>query len=355
MKVLYPLHMVIVLMLLTVGLMVLLITGCSRQYVMTERGTQAYYQTGFPIDDTSRDLERIFRSVKRINVTVHYNTFIFNPDRRITLQDIETYNLSDIADERLSATDSKAGTAIVIASNPLQTALITNEHVVDYPDTLIEYYKTPDGKRTRYIQQISVKVQQVNLIYDLPELGAFDIIVRDERNDIAIIGVRHPDTKSSSGASVLRVPPGNPERLSWGSFVYVLGYPKGHKMVTRGIISNPGRGRDSSFLLDALFNRGVSGGLILAIRGETGEMEWIGMARSGSASTEMILAPRDAHPDEADLFRPFEGDIFLKPDSRIEYGITFPISIKTIQSFLSQHRELLEQKGYSVSRYLGNN
>ncbi len=345
-------HMAIVLVLLAAGLILLLTTGCSRQYVMTERGPQAYYQTSLPVHDTSRELERIFRSVKRINVTAHFNTFIFNPDRNLTLQDLEDRDLYDIADDRVIFTDSKAGTAIIIASTPHQTALITNEHVVDYPDTLIDYYKTPDGDRTPYIQQISIKIQQINLIYDLPELGAFDILARDERNDIAIIGVQHRNDSTRRRAPVLRTLPGNPERLSCGSFVYVLGYPKGYQMVTRGIVSDPNRDRHAGFVLDALFNKGISGGLILAIRGETGEMEWIGIARAGSAATEMILVPRDKAPEDADLFRPYEGNIYVKPDRRIEYGITLPVSMKAIQTFLKEHKTQLERKGYSISRFI---
>jgi len=335
-------------------LFLLLTSGCSRQYVITDRGPQAYYQTGYPVQDTSRELERIFQSIKRINVTGHYNTFIFYPDRRITLSDLEGKNLLELSDENLSFSDSKAGTATILSSSLTQTALITNEHVISYPDTVIEYYKFEDGNRSPYIEQISIKTHQLNLIYDLPELGAFEVIAKDPSRDLAVIGVYHGDDELSRFPRVLRTPAGNPEKLSWGSFVYVLGYPKGYKMVTRGIVSDPNRDQRASFNLDALFNKGISGGIIVAIRGETGEMEWVGMARAGSATTEMILVPRDISMEDADLFRPYEGDIFLKPDRRIDYGLTLSVSMKSIQSFLTEHRNLLEQKGYSISRFLRN-
>ncbi len=356
MKTQRSLHTGAVFFMLTAVCFIVLSSGCSRGYVLTDRGPQAYYQTGQPVHDISRELERIFRSVKRINVTGHYNTYIFSPESRITIHDIKNQDILERADDKLSFMNSKAGTAVVVSATPTQTALITNDHVIDFPDTIIQYYKYPDGDRRRitspYIEQISIKAYQINLIYDLPELGSFEIIARDKRNDVAMIGVNRRDNAMPIRPPPLRVAVGDPSKLSWGSFVYILGYPKGYKMVTRGIVSDPNRDRRASFILDALFNEGISGGLILAVRGETGELEWIGMARGGSASTEMILTPPEAKIDDIDLLRPYEGDIYVNPVKRIEYGITLPVSMKSIRAFLQEHSREIEQRGYSVSRFL---
>jgi hypothetical protein len=356
MKTLKRTNVLSVFFLLTAVYLLVSFYGCSRNIVLTDRGPQAYYQTGYPVQDMSKELERIFRSVKRVNVTGHYEIFIFSPENRITDADInkpETYNK---AVETLSFTNTKAGTAIIVAGSLTQTALITNNHVVEFPDTIIGYFKDGDQRRRRaapqYIEQISIKRSQINLIYDMPQFGPFEILAKDKQNDIALIGVNHGSDNIPVGAPSLRISAGDPSKLSWGSFTYILGYPKGYKMVTRGIVSDPNRDRRASFLLDALFNEGISGGLILALRSETGELEWVGLARAGSASTEMIITPPDVDPEDLDFLRPYLGDIFILPVQRIEYGITFPVSMRTIQQFLRENERELQKRGFSFSRYL---
>ena len=65
----------------------------------------------------------------------------------------------------------------------------------------------------------------------------------------------------------------------------------GHKMITRGIVSNTRDDKSDSFLIDALFNRGFSGGIILAIRDGVPNFELVGMAKSVSAKNEYLLTP----------------------------------------------------------------
>jgi hypothetical protein len=357
MTVLHPLQSGTVFLLLAAGCLVAFVSGCSgRSYVLTDRGPQAYYQTGYPVHDMSRELERIFRSVKRINVTGHYDTYIFSPESKITEGDIHDPALYRRAIDRISFTNSKAGTAIIVAGTPIQTALVTNNHVTDFPDTIVAYFKDhhtgPGRSPSPYIEQISIKAYQINLIYDMPEFGPFEILARDKGNDIALIGVNHRPNQIPVSPPTLRVNAGDPTKLSWGSFVYILGYPKGYKMVTRSIVSDPNRDRRASFMLDALFNEGISGGLILAVRGETGELEWIGIARGGSASTEMIITPPDVDPDDFDFLRPYEGELYITPVQRIEYGITLSVSMKVIQEFFRENERQLRSKGYSFSRFM---
>ena len=333
----------------------ILTNGCgSPKYVVTDRGQQAYYQTGYPVRDTSKDLERLFRSVKRINVTGHYNIYVFSPEAGITQAELNNRNVFKEAEETYTYMDTKAGTAIVVSSAQNHTALLTNDHVVEFPDTLIRYFENPDGKKSPYIEQVSIRTHQINLIYDLPELGSFEILARDKTADLALIGVRHPRDEEMRRAPILRISPGQPQRLAWGSFTYILGYPKGYKMVTRGIVSDPNRDRRASFLLDATFNEGISGGLVVAIRGDTGELEWIGMARGGSASTELLLTPEELDPQDIDFLKPYDGDLYINLKQRIEYGITLSVSMKTIQRFFKDHERELARRGYSFSRYLDN-
>jgi S1-C subfamily serine protease len=313
--------------------------ACGRPYVNTERGPQAYYQTGFPVRDVSRDLERILRAVKRTQVSVSYDVYRFPRNARITERDVRSSLTFASATEKLSIDHALIGSASIYAHVGTRIELITNDHVTRVPDTIIAYFGDQDevtrspSSQTRYVESVAIKTSQINLVNDLPEIGHFRIIARDSASDIALIAVEL-EAEHRGMIDVLNVTRGDPAQLVWGSFVYVIGYPQGFKMVTRGIVSDPRRGRDDSFLLDGLFNRGISGGPIFAIRGDTGELEWIGMARSASAHPELILSPERRRIQEDGVTLPYEGRLYIEQVSRIDYGVTFSVSMTAIQRFL---------------------
>jgi hypothetical protein len=129
-----------------------------------------------------------------------------------------------------------------------------------------------------------------------------------------------------------------------------MGYPKGYLMVTRGIVSQPDRDHEGSFLVDALFNRGFSGGIVLAIKDGVPNFEMVGMASSVSADFEYKLVP----PEEVtrhgyDPRIPYDGDVYLEFNRHINYGITFIVSAELIQSFIKDNSDQLNQKGYDLS------
>lgn len=304
---------------------------------MTDRGPQAYYQTGFPVHDTSRDLERIFRSVKRIQVTGYYDTFRFLPDDAVTEPDLRRGATYARASERFSFDHSKAGTATIISRRGRRLTLITNEHVTRLPDTVIVYFGHQEGAASRgprHVESVAIKTAQTNLVLGLAEVGVFRTVARDTAADIALVTVDLQDPEAMTGIEPLRIPTGDASRLSWGSFVYVLGYPRGYPMLTRGIVSDPNRGRDNAFLLDGLFNRGISGGLVLAVRGDSGRLEWVGMASAASAQTEFILMPEHADVRESGMLLPYDGRLYMEQTMRIDYGITFSVPMTSIRRFL---------------------
>lgn len=317
--------------------------GCTRQYLVSDVGPQAYYQTGFPIRDTSNDLERIARSVRRIGITSTYTTYRFAREDSITDADARAPATLAQARERYTFDHSKAGTATIIEASAIGLTLLTNDHVTRTPDTLIVHFgDRPDGRpvarRAGFVESISIRSNQRNVVLGLPEALPFTVSARDSASDLALIRVNLLGADQRPSIHVLRATMGDAARLSWGSFVYVLGYPKGYRMVTRGIVSDPGYAPDDAFLLDGLFNRGISGGLILAVRGDTGVLEWIGIASTAAAQTEFKLVPEVRDLDEEGLLVPYEGRFYLEQASRIEYGITFPVSSTAIRRFLSTAR-----------------
>jgi S1-C subfamily serine protease len=314
--------------------------ACARSYVIGERGPQAHYQTAHPLRDTSRELERIFLSVKRIQVTGYYRTYRFAAEDSITKSDLRRPATYSRAIEQFTFDHTRAGTATIISHTGRLLSLITNEHVTRVPDTVFVYFASPGGDLAqngtgRFLESVSIRTRQRNLVLGLAEPEAFRIIARDSALDIAVIGV---DLKLDDPGDirVLNIRRGDASRLVWGSFVYVLGYPRGFPMVTRAIVSDPNRGRDNSFLLDGLFNRGISGGLILAVRGDTEELEWVGMAMAASAQHEFILLPDDGRVEEAGMLMPYEGRLHIERVTRIDYGITFSVPMTSIRRFMSR-------------------
>jgi S1-C subfamily serine protease len=312
--------------------------ACARSYVVGERGPQAHYQTAHPLRDTSRELERIFLSVKRIQVTGYYRTYRFAAADSITKNDLQRPATYSRAIEQFTFDHTRAGTATIVSHTGRLLSLITNEHVTRMPDTVFAYFASPGDDLARngtgrLLESVAIRTRQRNVVLGLAEPEAFRIIARDSALDIAVIGV---DLKLDDPGDirVLNVRRGDSSRLVWGSFVYVLGYPRGFPMVTRAIVSDPNRGRDNSFLLDGLFNRGISGGLILAVRGDTEELEWVGMAMAASAQHEFILFPEDGRVEETGMLMPYEGRLHIERVTRIDYGITFSVPMTSIHRFM---------------------
>jgi S1-C subfamily serine protease len=315
--------------------------GCAPGYVVTERGPQAYYQTGYPIRDTSAELERILRSVKRTQVTGYYQTFRFALADSITGPDVRQRNTYRRAIERFNFDHTKTGTATIVWVGSNRATLVTNHHVTTLPDTIVVYHREPvsAGAVSRggpYVESVSILTSDRYLVVGAPDNRPFTVVARDSTADVAVLSVDLSDAAVPGSVAVLPIRPGDAARLSWGSFVYVLGYPRGFQMVTRGIVSDPNRSRDHGFLLDGLFNRGISGGLIVAVRGDTNELEWVGLATSTSAEVDYALVPEARALEEENLPVPYEGRLYLQRASRIDYGITFAAPVAAVQRLLRQ-------------------
>jgi hypothetical protein len=311
--------------------------ACTSTRYMTGVGSQAYYQTAWPLHDTSRQIEEIFRSVKRIQVTGYYETFQFAPEDRVTraaLRDADTYRR---ARDRFAFDHAKAGTATAIARADRALHLMTNAHVTRMQDTVVAYFDST-AHNGRFIESVAILRSQSNVIVGVPTASQFRVIASDTLDDIALLRVELEPGVPEHAVPALRARAGDPGRLSWGSFVYVVGYPRGHMMVTRAIVSNPRQSSDNSFMLDGLFNRGISGGLVLAVRGDTGDLEWVGLAMSASAHAEVVLAPERRSIDEQGVLLPYQGRLFIEEVRRIDYGITFSVPATAVTRFLRAAR-----------------
>lgn len=309
-----------------------------------ERSSE-YYTTTFPRREISQQLEMARKSILRIISTSFYDNYKFK-ENRVTLADVKTNNPEDIAARSFSTKESTAGTSIVLQQNEEKLLLISCNHIVSSPDTLISYYEGDDIPKDKFIKSLSIKRGQNNLIFAAPLLSSFKIIASDSKNDLALLTSRLSE-KANYNFQPLNVSLGNSDNIQTGSLLYVLGFPKGHNMVTRGLASTTENYKTRFFITDALFNPGISGGLVLASKNNFRSFEWVGMARSATASKEDILVPSPGYLDDDPAVNPYSGIPYVQQKTRISYGITQVIPANNIDAFLKEHKRQISRSGFS--------
>lgn len=328
-------------------------SGCAWTRTPAERTGQAHYQTAYPGWDTSPQLQEALRSVKRIAMVGDYLTYLFPTGVEVVESRLDDPEFLALAVDTLPSSHSRFGTAVVVAAGDGRLTLLTSQHVVDFPERRLQYRlgdETSAGPSTE-IAGVSVRVQAMGQLLDHLELGPFEVLAEDPVEDLALLGLRPPPGTELAAHPPLEARPGDPGRLSWGSFVYLLGFPRGYPMVTRAIVSDPDRDLRGGFLLDALWNEGVSGGPILAVRGEGGDFEWVGVARSGVASRELRVQPPGVEPlftEDPELVMLYQGPLAVESVARIQYGLTIPVAMGRIRDFLERNREAVRSRGFPV-------
>lgn len=322
-----------------------LTTGCTKiihraVYPTLEDGR---YDSEFPYNNASEQLEEIAKSVKMLSYISYYQAYLFNEDQQLKVNNITKRNIKDLAQDEIYFSESVTGTATIIYYDGEDVALLTCAHIGNYPDTVITYFDPKSEEKI--IKQMSVKVREHFFVNELPGQGDLEIVVSDSKKDLAILSKKVTNDPFQR-IKPFKYPFGNSGNLELGNFVYIIGYPMGHKMITRGIVSNTRDAKSASFLIDALFNRGFSGGIILAIRDGVPNFELVGLAKSVSAKNEYLLTPsmsNGKHDYNPNL--PYDGDLFIKRYEGINYGITYTISTDEINDFLSENRELIKSRG----------
>ena len=332
------------------------LAGCTR-YVEIESspGLQAYYRTNFPARDVSGALEDVVGSVVRVFVSRSYEAYLFAEDDAPTEAELRApaSDVRGLARDTIPSREGAGSTGIVIASRPSVLTILTTDHGVSFPDTAINYFDAGTESRDRaaaerVIERITIKMRQDNSVTGAYYVDPFEILARDPARDLALLGVRFEEYVDPGDRPPSRLVAGDPGRLSLGSLVYVVGYPAGFQMVTQGIVSDPDRGSNDAFLLDGLWNQGMSGAPILAVRGEGDALEWVGIARAAAARTEDRLVAPEGAEREHDPLVPYEGPVYLQAVQEIRYGVTFSVPMTEIRRFLAEHRTRLSSLGYPL-------
>lgn len=329
-------------------LLVLLLASCtSTKEVGQQDSTKAdnRYDSEFPNESISKELDFVSETVKKLDCLAFYMSYVFPPGNNIEVNNITDTDIELYSKGSTVTNESVTGTATVIYYDGGRVGLLTCAHVINFPDTIIVRYNDGTGP----VEILSVKVRQQNYVKDLPEGEDVEIIVVDNDNDIAIL-MKKLDEHVQRPV-VLNYPVGNTKDLEWGSIVYVMGFPLGNLMVTRGLVSNPKKAGRGRFLTDALYNRGISGSPVLAIRDGVPNFEWVGIASSAAAQNLYYVKPGKENPEFINPEQEYNGELYVDYKKSINYGVTYNITIETITGFINKQKPLLAEKGFDVERF----
>jgi hypothetical protein len=309
------------------------------------------YDSEFPYKSSSKQLEEITRSIKLLNSIAFYESYLFEESKKITIHDINRIDFEKTAAEKIFYNNTASGTATIFHEDQGYVALLSVAHIVCFPDTIISYFLNSDNTLSQYIQSISIKNRQSNYVPDLPGGGELEIILIDKTIDVAILGYKYY-ARETVNLPVFRFPWGKSEELEWGSFVYVFGFPMNYKMISKGIVSELAKEKNT-FLIDAVFNRGSSGGIVLAIRDGVPNFELVGIVKSVPADFQFTVRPLFKKGDyNFNPAIPYRGDVSVEKEQIIRTGITKVIGIETVLDFIRKNFDELRGKGYYFKQFL---
>ncbi len=325
-------------------------TACIHKKVSLASGqkTQGGYDSQFPSGDVSNGIVTLSQAVKKIYSISSYTTWKFRREQAITRFDILRGSYKNQAWGIISTKETVFGTGVVASVTAKKIALLTCAHIIDSPDTLISYFPSQGDDPAACIQSFSIKEKQENWVKDLPSCGSFTVLASDIPNDIAILG---KDCEAlTDTVTLFPFPAGRAHDLGWGSFVYIFGYPLGNLMVTTGIVSLLSKRPNGEFSVDALLNKGCSGGVIVAVRNGIPNFELVGLVKNVGSDREEFLKPASDRPPGID-WMPYKGDFNVGTREIIQYGLNAVVPIEAILDFYINRRSSLIESGFNLDNF----
>lgn len=307
------------------------------------------YDSEFPYKSSSKQLEAISNTIQRINCIAFYKAFILNEKSKITLSTLNDNSIKNSLKQNIFFENTSSGTATAISNENGYVALLTSAHIISFPDTIITYFSDENGQPTNYVESISLKENQRNYIAGFPNKSIVEILLIDKKIDVAVVGNRF-DRSFATLLPVFDYPNGSAEELEWGTFVYVFGYPLSYKMISRAIVSNPDYDDRGSFLIDAVVNRGFSGGIVLAVRDGVPNFELVGMVQWMPEETNYVLTPKNSVSGYSPII-PYSDEEYVAQQKSYIYGITKVIPIDLIKKFINDNKDILSKKHYYLKSF----
>jgi len=231
------------------------------------------------------------------------------------------------------------GGGLVIYRDMQQAVILTCEHVVISPDTIVTFYRDLSGNETKIMASRAIKRNATHhFINQVNQLEKAEILYTDARMDLGLLTVA---TKPSVG-ELFNSSIAYKAEVKWGDVAYVFGYPREIKQLSLGLVSPapyPG-----AFSLDVVGRYGFSGGPVFVVR-PGGALELAGVIRGVPVTKLRYLAPA---PDltSGQLLQPDDlKQIAVEEHDLIEFGTVYAIGAEKIGRFLKASQSTLEAKG----------
>jgi len=306
---------------------ILVFSGCFREVIEVGQTTQVsdgMYDSEYPARPVSAYVKQILRSVHLVSVLAFYRSYSFTQEEAMTAALIQNHTINLETRKNTVFEQPASGTATLIYKDQNKMAFLTCAHIVNLPDTIISYYEDDIRNGQPAVKQFITKVRQTGNIINQPVAYDFEILAMDEEKDLALIGKdiepadmnalnQSPESKLYQPISVLNLPLGAAQELDWATFVYVIGFPRAKKMISSALVSSPNYDLDNSFILDGAMQKGISGGLVIALRDGLPNFEWVGMAIGISGKVQYALVPElQKYVNEWEIQGPYSGQIHVE-------------------------------------------
>ncbi len=308
------------------------------------------YDSEFPYRSSSEQLDNIGNTIQRISSLAFYKAYVFPDGSNHKLKDIND-DILDGNSTKVSYLDrSSSGTATVIFAEGSTIGLLSCAHVVDFQDTIVTYFANSKGEYSEYVQSVAFKTKQFIFGAGFPENSELNILAMDREADLVLLG-RKFASQYAHKYPAFTYPFGKAKELEWGSFVYIFGYPLNYKMISQAIVSSPNMDKSGDFLVNAVVNRGYSGGIVLAVRDGVPNFELVGIIQWIPEEPETILKPATLKENlKYNPLVPYKGETFVKEYKVLKYGITKIISAESILDFIQRNKEQLKRKGFYLKQ-----
>lgn len=329
------------------GIVLFVVSGCATQSPVPGEAGPTSYVSYTGSDIVKDQIKESFNSIKRLQNSVVYQNFVFMGDRLPTRAELAGADLQSIATDSYIDDHSNAGTAVVLSKGRRGAVIMTSSHVVTYPDTIWHYRSERLSGIDDPVEAVSIKQSSSHYILDDSSLLGFEVVANDTRRDLAVL-MENSRSGGSDSLKPLNIEVGNHSALDWTDLVYAVGYPKGIRMVTSAMVSRFQISHRRSFILDASFNRGFSGGVIFTVKSDGSGLNWVGVLSAAYAEPEYFLAPIDVDAEDYNLNTEYTGPVFIKREARINYGITYAVGMDEVGSFFRENQTIFRELGISV-------
>ncbi|MHB2156183.1 S1 family peptidase [Calditrichota bacterium GD2] len=306
------------------------------------------YDSEFPIQPTAPHLNRFARSIKLISTMTFYKAYQFRFEDYITESDLKKPDIQKLSTTEYIYQRPASGTATLLSQNDRELIFLTCNHIVNHPDTIITYYSKKENSREKspFVHSMSVKIKETMNIVGIQHASQPVLLAFEEKTDLAIIGVKLSRIPPAP-LPVLNVPFGKAAQLEWGTFIYFLSYPLGKLMLSHSLVSQPNRDSAHNFLFNSSLTRGISGGIVLALRDGVPNFEIVGIVSALGAQTQYFLKPDLNRVSWMfDTYQPYTGDIYIDQQVGNNSGVIFAVSAENIVNFLKKNKTRIEEQGF---------